>query len=196
MPFKNPHPLYSTWQGMHQRCSNPNIAQWKDYGGRGVQVCESWYSFDRFAHDMGDRPSPLHTLDRIDNDLGYYPKNCRWATRKEQQRNRRGALYVEIEGRSYLLAALAEEHSLKAETITGRVKRGLSFADAVRKERYWGGGPTPGSRPRKTHCPKGHEYTPENSIIINVAKKTRSCRICHNERQRLKYAADRSTLHE
>jgi hypothetical protein len=86
---KSRTPEYLAWQSLNYRCNNPNNASFPDYGGRGISVCERWSDFPNFLSDMGTRPSPLHSLDRIDNDGNYEPSNCRWATAQEQQRNKR-----------------------------------------------------------------------------------------------------------
>jgi hypothetical protein len=86
-----PHaPEYRVWHGMICRCELRSDKKYADYGGRGITVCKRWRSdYRNFLADMGRRPSPKHSIDRIDNDRGYYPGNCRWATLSEQNLNRR-----------------------------------------------------------------------------------------------------------
>lgn len=81
---------YDKWHDMIRRCYDPRRPEYKNYGGRGIKVCDRWLnSLDRFAEDIGKPPTPKHTLDRIDNDGNYEPSNTRWITRAEQNRNRR-----------------------------------------------------------------------------------------------------------
>lgn len=81
-------PEHYIWRSMIARCTNPKQLAYKHYGGLGIRVCARWYSFERFLHDMGTRPSTAHSLDRVDVRKGYTPKNCKWSTRSEQQKNK------------------------------------------------------------------------------------------------------------
>jgi hypothetical protein len=83
------HPIYRAWLHMRDRCTNPNHRQWKDYGGRGIAVCERWSNFTNFLADVGERPTPKHSLDRINNNGNYEPENVRWATKVQQNNNTR-----------------------------------------------------------------------------------------------------------
>lgn len=138
MPFTNPHPLYNVWRSMIDRCTNPKLKQWQDYGGRGIDICERWtlkkVGFHNFVADMGPRPDG-YTLDRINNNLGYMPENCRWANRREQQRNRRVTRKVTIDGVEYIAADLSERYGLKTDTIVERAKKGLTFEEVVNPSR-------------------------------------------------------------
>lgn len=87
--------IYDTWKNIRRRCNTPTHPRYKDYGGRGITVCDRWDNFENFFIDLGPRPAGM-TLDRRDNDLGYCPENCRWATPKEQSTNRRNSIWVNM----------------------------------------------------------------------------------------------------
>lgn len=91
-------PEWTAWKNMIQRCIDPNFKNFKNWGGRGITVCERWLnSFENFFIDMGKKPNPELTLERSNNNLGYYKENCRWATKKEQANNRRNSKNISYE---------------------------------------------------------------------------------------------------
>lgn len=114
-------PEYTSWRSMIERCENPEASNYDLYGGRGISVCERWrQSFEAFFEDMGPRPDG-HTLDRKEGDGNYEPGNCRWATRTQQQRNRRNTIWLSINGERKPLAEWAEIGGLPIETLRHRV---------------------------------------------------------------------------
>lgn len=119
---------------MIQRCHNPSNKAYADYGGRGITVCDRWRnSCQSFLDDMGPRPSAAHSVDRIDNDGNYEPKNCRWATATEQNRNNRGNRNISWGGKTQTVQEWATELGLKYTTLKRRLDR-LSLDDAMRQE--------------------------------------------------------------
>jgi len=123
---------YGAWAAMIQRCTNPHTRQFKDYGGRGITICERWLRFEDFLADMGERPTGK-TLDRWPNKDGNYEKsNCRWATRKEQQRNMRTNNLLTAFGKTACISAWAEEYGMSKKTLWQRLQSGkLTHEEAV-----------------------------------------------------------------
>ena len=125
--------VYSIWSSMKNRCKNVNQTSYKYYGGRGIAVCSEWEDFETFYADMGDPPDSA-SIDRIDNDGDYCPENCKWVTRKEQARNRRNNVLVNVGGISLTIAEWAEKTGKTRGLIWGRfVRHGWSARDAVFK---------------------------------------------------------------
>jgi hypothetical protein len=117
---------YKTWRHILDRCHNRNSSRYDYYGARGIYVCDEWRkSFPAFLNDMGPRPTPAHTIDRIDNSLGYSPSNCRWATRKEQSNNKRNNRRLEFRGAVKTVAEWSEVTGIKRSIICSRLDRGL-----------------------------------------------------------------------
>jgi hypothetical protein len=107
---------------MKRRCINPFDSAYPNYGGRGISVCDRWMSFENFLADMGERPPGL-TIERIDNEQGYSPENCRWASIKEQLRNQRRNRKIEHLGVTMIMADWAEAVGIKADTLAKRLER-------------------------------------------------------------------------
>lgn len=124
-------PTYRSWITMRDRCRNPNCPKYADYGGRGITIDPRWESFERFLADMGERPAG-RTLDRRNNDQGYSPDNCRWATRGEQARNQRRTHNITFNGETMCLQDWAERLGIAAHTLYYRLtKHGWSLDRAL-----------------------------------------------------------------
>ena len=124
---------YWIWNMIVQRCTNPKIKNWMDYGGRGITVCDRWLTYEGFIADMGKRPTDGHSIERKDNDAGYSLENCRWATQPEQARNKRNNHFIELFGRRQHLAEWAREYGIDHTLIISRLSRGWSEIDAITK---------------------------------------------------------------
>ena len=126
------HPLYHCWQSMKKRCSNPGNQYFSRYGGRGITVCQRWQdSFEAFLEDMGEKPGPEYSLDRIDNDGNYEPGNCRWATWSAQANNKSTNRVIEAEGMSLTVAQWARRQGVSPHLIHTRLYEGWPEVEAV-----------------------------------------------------------------
>lgn len=137
-------PEYRSWKAMRVRCNNPNIAQYKDYGGRGIKVCQRWNEFLDFLADMGRKPTPKHSLDRIDVNANYscghcnqcvqngWSANCRWATRLQQNNNARSNRNFTYQGETLNVAQWARRSGISESLLYRRlVIRGWSAERAL-----------------------------------------------------------------
>lgn len=126
-------PEYGVWVSMIQRCTNPRRAKFKEYGARGITVCDRWLkSFSNFLDDVGPRPSPSHSLDRFPNNDGHYePGNVRWATAQQQALNQRRNVRITHAGESLTLSQWAKRIGVSQFTLYGRKRRGLSDEDVL-----------------------------------------------------------------
>lgn len=118
--------FYRRWSDMRYRCSNPNFAAYKDYGARGITVCDRWQTFANFYEDMFPTYVKGMQIDRIDNNKGYGPENCRWATPKQNNRNRRSNVWVETPEGPMVLAEAAERFCIRPDTLWHRIKSGAT----------------------------------------------------------------------
>lgn len=121
---------FKSWGDLRQRCLNKNDINYKNYGGRGITVCEEWLNFENFYKDMGDRPEGK-SIDRINNDGNYCKENCRWATPKEQSNNRRSNHFITYKNKTQTISQWSEELRIKCGYISTRLHRGWSVKRAL-----------------------------------------------------------------
>lgn len=125
-------PEYRAWRSMFSRCSNPKVYNYNNYGGRGIKVCGRWReSFENFLTDMGLRPSPKHSIDRINNDKDYSKGNCKWSTKAEQSRNRRSTVLLTFENKTLCLNEWAAATGLHRSTLRRRIRKGWSVQQVL-----------------------------------------------------------------
>ena len=125
---------YMAWRDMIQRTTNVRSPYYSNYGGRGITVCAEWKSFDEFISDMGE-PADGESLERVDNNKGYSKENCKWATMKEQQRNKRTAKLVEIDGIVKCAAQWIEDYGIPESCFRARLRKGVTGAALLSKPR-------------------------------------------------------------
>jgi hypothetical protein len=123
-------PTYKTWKSVVERCTNPNHRRWKDYGGRGIKVCDRWRKFENFLADMGERPEGK-TLDRKEVNGNYELNNCRWATNEEQAINRRDNRHLTYQGETRTVVEWAKKLGVKRGAISQRLCRDWSVDRAL-----------------------------------------------------------------
>lgn len=123
---------YNTWAAMKSRCYNKGKRDYKNYGGRGIIVCERWVNnFENFLKDMGTKPSKKHSIDRVDNNGNYEPSNCRWATSIQQGQNKRNVIKVRFAGTEHLLKSICQQLGISFRCVYSKKhRRGLTYQDA------------------------------------------------------------------
>ena len=174
-------PLYKVWIAMRRRCRNPNDPNYEDYGGRGITICADWTdrfeAFSTWARANGYRPGLQ--IDRVDNDGPYDPRNCRWTSGTTNRRNTRRAVVVEAFGESKPLGAWLEDQrcAVSYSTVWLRISRGWTAEQALTTPSS-----RPGRRATKTHCKRGHAFTPENTDLMSNGG--RACLTCRRDRRR------------
>lgn len=126
------HPLYKCWVSMWERCTDPENQSYGNYGGRGIKVCDRWADIRNFIADMGPKPKG-GSIDRINNNAGYSPDNCRWADRQTQSRNRRTSRIIDVGGREMCVSEAGEKYGVGLSNLCRRLNSGMSVLDAVTK---------------------------------------------------------------
>lgn len=174
--------IYGLWRHMIDRCTRNTHRSFHNYGGRGITVCERWLtSFDFFYQDMGDCPKGM-SLDRIDNEKGYAPENCRWASWDVQASNKRVCVYFEWNGQRLTLAEWGKILGIPYDVLRKRYRNGWNTEKIlitpvdVRLSR---------NHPPLTHCKRGH-LLDEKNTYLNFSRPMvqRVCRTCQTEHSR------------
>lgn len=122
--------IHRIWRAMIERCYNAHCKGYPNYGGRGITVSDEWLEFSNFYADMGDRPSPKHSIERNDVDGNYCKDNCRWATMVEQQNNRRDNVWITYKGETKTLSQWSKLFNINRQTIADRIKTGRSLEES------------------------------------------------------------------
>lgn len=121
---------YSAWRGVISRCHSEADQAYPFYGARGIYVCDRWRtSILNFIEDMGEKPSTKHSLDRIENDKGYYKENCRWATKEEQSRNKRGLKWITHNKLTFIQGDWAKMLGISKQYLSEKLKKGIPFSE-------------------------------------------------------------------
>jgi hypothetical protein len=128
--------IYGSWYAMKQRCNNPKNKQYKDYGGRGIKYIPAWDTFETFEKDMSLEYQKNLTLDRIDNSKGYSKENCRWATRKQQNQNKRCNIVLELNGETKTLLEWSKDINMGYDTLRSRFYRKMKPIEILKTDLY------------------------------------------------------------
>lgn len=167
------HPIYAIWWAMQRRCYDKLDYEYKNYGQRGIKVCDRWHDLVAFYDDNIDLYEKGLQLDRKDNDGDYTPDNTRWVKPTVQSRNKRNNVFVEYEGRSMIVADWAREFKIRPNILRGRIKRGFPFEEAVSRPVI----------PRKTHKRKkqfGDRQHTRNRLHLPGPTRRRTGAVCHD----------------
>lgn len=155
--------IHQTWSAMRNRCENKNNREYHRYGGRGISVCRKWSKFENFYSDMGEPPPGNYSIDRINVNGNYEPRNCRWATPRQQANNRTNNDKITFDGKTKTLMEWSRAIGISQDTLWVRIYRlKWPINKALTKSTI------------RTHCPSGHEY-PKKRVVLSSRMR---CRVC------------------